>query len=65
MSDSQPNPLSAKPSVKAAECLGVLRQEIDAALRHLNQTCSKDGQLLPQQLDAHQQASYELAFCVA
>jgi (2S)-methylsuccinyl-CoA dehydrogenase len=65
VSDSQPNPLSAKPSVKAAECLGVLRQEIDAALRHLNQTCSKDGQLLPQQLDAHQQASYELAFCVA
>lgn len=65
MTDSQPNPLPAKPSVKAVECLGVLRQEIDAALRHLNQICSKDGQLLPQQLDAHQQASYELAFCVA
>lgn len=73
MTDLQLNPQSTKqssppldpPSEKAAECLGALRQEVDTALRHLNQTCSKDGQLLPKQLDLHQKASYELAFCVA
>lgn len=69
MTDLQSKPKPTKQpsylSDKAAVCLEALRQEVDAALRHLNQTCTKDGQLLPQQLDAHQKVSYELAFCVA
>lgn len=50
---------------QAAECLVVLRAEVDAGLQHLKGLCTVDGRFSASHLDAHQQVSYELAFCVA
>ncbi len=49
----------------AAECIKTLQAEIDTALLHLSELCTVDGKLSTTALDAHQQVSYELAFCVA
>jgi (2S)-methylsuccinyl-CoA dehydrogenase len=58
------------PLGQAAACIAVLREQINAGLQHLNCLCAVDGQnslppLDPRQLDANQQVSYALAFCVA
>jgi len=50
---------------QAAACLAVLQAQVDAAFGQINRLCTVDGQNSLQQLDAHQQVSYELAFCVA
>jgi (2S)-methylsuccinyl-CoA dehydrogenase len=50
---------------QAAACLAVLREQVDAGFTHINRLCAVDGQNSSQQFDAHQQVSYELAFCVA
>ncbi len=49
----------------AAECLAVLRTEVDMGLLHLNGLCTVGGRFAASQLDAHQKVSYELAFCAA
>jgi (2S)-methylsuccinyl-CoA dehydrogenase len=54
-----------KPLAQAFDCVTALRTEVDAALAHLNGLCSVDGRFSAPRLDAHQQVSYELAFCVA
>jgi len=53
------------PINQAAACLEVLLAQVDVALLHLNGLCAVDGRLLPDQLNAHQKVSYELAFCEA
>jgi len=50
---------------QAAACLAVLQEQVDAGFTHINRLCAVDGQNSSQQFDAHQQVSYELAFCVA
>lgn len=50
---------------QAAACLDALQAEVNAALVHLNRLCTIEGAFSPKQLDAHQQVSYELAFCAA
>ena len=50
---------------QAAACLAVLRAQVDTGFTHIKRLCTVDGQTSTQQFDAHQQVSYELAFCVA
>ena len=53
------------PYQEADACLALMRAEVDAGLQHLNRTCSSEGRLSAEHLDAHQEVSYELAFCIA
>ena len=53
------------PYQEADACLALMRAEVDAGLQHLNRACSSEGRLSAEQLDAHQEVSYELAFCIA
>ena len=55
----------SKQLCQAADCLAVLRTEVDAGLQHLNRLCTIDGHFSAPQLDAHQKVSYDLAFCAA
>lgn len=50
---------------QAEDSIAVLQVEVDAALGHLNNLCTIGGKFSVSKLDAHQQVSYELAFCVA
>ncbi|MFT5483091.1 MAG: (2S)-methylsuccinyl-CoA dehydrogenase, partial [Halieaceae bacterium] len=50
---------------QASACLVALRTEVDTALEYLNRSCCVDGLFSAALLDAHQQVSYQLAFCVA
>ncbi|HEU4530135.1 MAG TPA: acyl-CoA dehydrogenase family protein [Steroidobacteraceae bacterium] len=45
--------------------LDAVQGVVDAAFRHLRSRCEVDGKLDSELLDAHQLASYELAFCAA
>ena len=46
-------------------CLASLRATVDQALAHLKKQCTVEGTLAAKKLDECQQASYEIAFCVA
>jgi (2S)-methylsuccinyl-CoA dehydrogenase len=49
----------------AEQCIALVQAEVDSALGHLHRACTIDGRFAPDGLDAHQRASYDLAFCVA
>ncbi|MEP5765146.1 MAG: acyl-CoA dehydrogenase family protein [Halieaceae bacterium] len=65
MSEALNEHLESDQAAQAAACVDALRTEVDAALLHLNRLCTINGHFAAAQLDAHQQVSYELAFCVA
>ena len=48
------------PYQEADACLALMRAEVDAGLQHLNRACSSEGRLSAEQLDAHQEVSYEI-----
>ncbi|MCP4182745.1 MAG: acyl-CoA/acyl-ACP dehydrogenase [Hyphomicrobiales bacterium] len=50
---------------QATACLAVLRAQVDTSFTHIKRLCTVDGQNSSPQFDAHQQVSYQLAFCVA
>lgn len=55
----------AKSLEQADACLTLLQGQVDIGLTHLNALCTIAGKFSVSQLDAHQQVSYELAFCAA